>query len=245
MFYLADQVNDSGGHNLHLPNFQALTYANVPRAIWITDTKLLGGYLGGDVVLPLVYNSLKVGPFSGSTFGVGDFYGEGTLSWHPKQFDIGAAVGFWAPSGDSSGSPTSTRAGSGYWTPELTLGATWYPDEAKTWAISALNRYEFNTKDRDTHETPGQAWTLEWGVSKKVVKTIDLGLVGYYQQRTTESWGPDPGEFPYSRVAAVGPEINVFFPKPKLFASLRYNYEFMAEERAQGHTVALTLTKVF
>jgi hypothetical protein len=34
-------------------------------------------------------------------------------------------------------------------------------------------------------------------------------------------------------------------PKLMAFASLRYNYEFMAENRAQGHTVALTLTKRF
>jgi len=30
-----------------------------------------------------------------------------------------------------------------------------------------------------------------------------------------------------------------------LFLSLRYNYEFMAESRAQGNTVALTATKRF
>jgi hypothetical protein len=245
LFYMAQVVNNGAGHNIAPVGFQALTYATVPRLIYISDVKVLGGYLGGDVVLPIIYNSLKVPGFDKSTFGVGDFYGESTLSWHPKQFDIGSAVGFWAPSGDSSGSPTSTRAGLGFWTPELTLGVTWHPDEAKTWSVSALNRYEFNTKDRDTHETPGEAWTLEWGVSKKLIKKIDLGVVGYYQQRTTSSWGPDPGEFPQSRVAAVGPEINVFFPTLKLFTSLRYNYEFMAENRAQDHTVTLTLTKIF
>jgi hypothetical protein len=35
------------------------------------------------------------------------------------------------------------------------------------------------------------------------------------------------------------------FPKQMFFVSLRYNYEFMAENRAQGHTTALTLTKRF
>jgi hypothetical protein len=30
-----------------------------------------------------------------------------------------------------------------------------------------------------------------------------------------------------------------------LFVSLRYDYEFLADNRAQGHTVALTLTKRF
>jgi hypothetical protein len=244
VFYLAQRANNGAGHNIVPVGFEALTYANVPRLIFISDVKVLYGNLGGDIVLPLVYNSLRAGPYDSSRFGIGDFYAESTLSWHPKQFDIGAAVGFWAPTGDSAKPPT-TVAGSGFWTPELTLGVTWHPDEAKTWAVSALNRYEFSTEDRDIPETPGQAWTLEWGVSKKVIKTIDLGVVGYYQQRVTGSSGPDPSAYPYSRVAAVGPEINVEFPKPMLFVSLRYNYEFMAENRAQGHTVALTLTKRF
>ena len=247
VFYAAQDLNDGAGHNVAPPNFQALVYANVPRAIYISDYKVLGGYLGGDVVLPFVYTDLSSaagGPVHGSTFGVGDFYGEGTLSWHPGQFDIGFAAGFWAPTG-VSGKPTSP--GSGFWTPELTLGVTYYFDADKTWAVSELNRYEVNTKDRDNHDTPGQAWTAEWGISKAVSKTLDLGLVGYFQTRTTSSYGlnaPD-ANYPYSRVAAIGPEVNYFIESMKLFVALRYNYEFMAENRMQGHTVALVLTKVF
>ncbi len=245
VFYVADQLNNGAGDSVGPNNLQALVYANVPRAIWITDKQLLGGNIGGDVVLPLVYTSLKAGPFSSSTFNVGDAYAESTLSWHPKQFDIGAALGLWAPTG-ASGKPTS--AGTGFWTPELTLGVTWYPDDEKTWAVSELNRYEFNSEDRDTHVTPGQAWTAEWGISKSLNKTIDVGLVGYYQPRITASTGNEPLAetlFPYSRVAAVGPEINVEIPSFKSFVSLRYNYEFMADNRLQGHTIALTLTKAF
>jgi len=118
----------------------------------------------------------------------------------------------------------------------------------KDGAVSALNRYEFNSEYRSTGVTPGQAWTLEWGISKKVTKTLDCGVVGYYQQRTTASTGNEPLAetlFPYSRVAAVGPEVNVFIPSVKLFVALRYNYEFMADNRVQGHTFALVLTKVF
>jgi hypothetical protein len=51
--------------------------------------------------------------------------------------------------------------------------------------------------------------------------------------------------FPYSRVAAFGPEVNVFIPCIKLWTQIRYNYEFMADNRAQGHTIALVLTKAF
>lgn len=50
---------------------------------------------------------------------------------------------------------------------------------------------------------------------------------------------------PLNRVAAIGPKVSTMFPKQMLFLSLRYNYEFMAKNRAQGQTVALTLTKRF
>jgi len=131
----------------------------------------------------------------------------------------------------------------GYWTFMQTAGATWYIDEGKTWAVSALNRYEFNTEQRDTHVTPGQAYTLEWGLSKTVAQGIDLGAVGYFQQQVTANSGAPSSS--RSSVAAVGPEINLMIPNAKLFVSLRYNYEFMAESRAQGQTFALTLTKPF
>ena len=192
VFYVAEQLNNGAGQSAGPGNFQALTYAQVPRVIWITDTKVprrlprRGRLAAAD--LPERQGGAG---YNSSTFGIGDFFAESTLSWHLKQFDIGAGAGFWAPTGDSA-SPPTTRPGSGYWTPMLTLGATWYPDEAKTWAISVLNRYEFNTEDRDTHETPGQAWTMEWGISKTLAKTIDCGIVGYYQQRVTQSTGPAP-----------------------------------------------------
>ena len=61
-----------------------------------------------------------------------------------------------------------------------TAGVTWYIDEEKTWAVSALNRYEFSTSQRDANVIPGQTYTLEWGVSKSLCKESDLGVVGYY-----------------------------------------------------------------
>ena len=239
-FYWADRLNDSSGNpNPHVSNFKAFTYANIPRAIWITDTKFLGGFVGVDALLPLVNQHVRAGTFDSTTFGIGDLFGEGTLSWHIKQFDFAVASGVWALTGDSG--PGTTRVGAGFWTFMQTAGATWYVDEAKTWAVSALNRYEFNTKQRDTHVTPGDAYTLEWGVSKGVCKEADLGVVGYYQQQVTGN----SNKMPLNRVAAIGPEVSAMFPKQMFFVSLRYNYEFMAESRAQGSAIALTLTKRF
>ena len=39
---------------------KAFVYANVPRLLWITDTKVLGGYLGLDALVPLRYTDLNI-----------------------------------------------------------------------------------------------------------------------------------------------------------------------------------------
>ncbi len=241
--YYSTRLNDANGDKIAGADPKAIVYANVPRVIWITDAKLLGGYLGVDALLPLTYNELKVntpgGPFNDQTFGIGDFFLEGTWSMHIPQFDFSAAAGAWMPTGDFS-PQNPTYAGSGFWTVMFTAGATWYIDKEKNWSVSALNRYEINTQQEDTHVTPGQAYTVEGGVSYTINKMFDVGPVGYYQQQVTSTGGA-----PLNRVAAAGGEIGAFYPKIMFGWSLRYLYEFMAESRLQGQTVALTLTKRF
>ena len=60
-----------------------------------------------------------------------------------------------------------------------------------------------------------------------MAKVVDLGAVGYYQQQVTPTAAHRASS--RNRVAAVGPEVSVAFPKQMFFVSLRYNYEFMAE----------------
>lgn len=126
----------------------------------------------------------------------------------------------------------------------LTAGATWYPDQEKKWAMSALSRYEISHRKKDTDITPGQAYTLEWGASYAVRKTVDVGVVGYYQLQTTKDCGSGADDVK-DQVVAIGPEVNMFCPKLGLFTSIRYNYEILSEARFQGHTVAVTFTKRF
>lgn len=237
-FYFSDRMNNAQGDKVGSP--EAFVYANVPRLIWITDTKVLGGYLGVDALVPLKYTHLQG---AGQYFGVGDVFFEGTWSMHLKQWDFAFGAGAWAPTGNPATRTHPTWAGNGYWTEMLTAGATWYPDEAKRWSLSALNRYEFNQEQQDTDKTIGQAWTLEGGVGYGVSKTFDVGVIGYYQQQITPTTGDTYSQ--RNRVAGVGPEIGAFFPSITLGVSLRYAYEFMAQSRLQGNTITLTLTKVF
>jgi hypothetical protein len=246
-FYYADHVNNAQGNRV--VDQTAFIYAQAPRMLWITDTKVLDGYLGVDALIPFMYKDLKG---IDHDFSVGDLFFEGTWSRHWKQWDVGLGVGAWAPTGEFSTLTTPggrkvanpIHAGEGYWGEMITAGATWYPDEAKKWSLSALNRYEFNQKQEDTGITPGQAYTVEGGIGYAVAPGIDIGAIGYYQQQVTgDSGNGTPSG--RNRVAAIGPEINAFFPKIMLGISLRYAYEFMADNRLQGNTFTLTVTKRF
>ena len=247
IFYFANRVNDSHGNEIKPADPQAFVYANAPRLVWITETKFLGGFVGVDGLIPLKYTSLEAntpgGPIDESAFGIADLFAECTLSWHPKQFDLAVGYGIWAPTGDFS-EFDPTLPGAGFWTHMLTAAVTWYPDAQKKWALSALSRYEFNHEQKDTDITRGQAYTLEWGLSYSPKPTIDVGLVGYWQIQTTEDSGGFASDEKDS-VAGIGPEISAVCPKLGVITSLRYVYEFAAENRLQGHTVSLTLTKQF
>lgn len=239
-FYFADQLNDNNGNKIPGLNPKAFIYANVPRIVWITDEQVLGGNLGVDALVPLQYTDLRVGGFDDSTFSIGDLFVEGTLSWHQDQADFSVGYGLWAPTGDFSAS-NPTHPGLGFWTHMLTAGVTWYPDKDKRWSISLLNRYEISHEQRDTHITPGQAYTLEWGVGYGVKKTLDVGVAGYCQFQTTTQSGSSLKD----QVVAIGPEISGVCPSMGLLYSLRYLREVSADNRFEGNTVALTLTKRF
>ncbi len=236
--YFADTFRDGP------PDFDLTVYVQAPRLIWITKETVLGGSYGADVLVPFVYQDLAVGSGNWDGFGLGDIFVEPvTLSWHKPRYDIGLGYGVWMPTGDFDAAEM-VNPGKGYWGHMLTAGATVYLDKGKSWAVTALNRYEINHENSDTDQTPGHAWTLEWGVSKTFKQTLDVGVVGYYQLQTTEDSGAGATEDRDS-VCGLGPEVNLFLPKIMFFVSARYVYELDAKHRPEGHLINVTLTKGF
>ena len=247
LFYFADELKNPNGDSVG--DLDLFAYAQAFRPVWITNLKLLGGYYGMDVLVPFILTdfSLKMpsGPPSDCSFGLGDIFIEPiTLSWHWQQADLGVGYGFWVPTGHQTfGAPA--KPGKGFWSHMFTLGGTWYPDVEKTWSVSLLNRYEIHMEHEDIDITPGNTFSLELGIGKAVTPTLELGLAGYYQTQTTEDGGVPWRSKELDHVFGIGPEVVVAFPKCALFVSLRYAREFSAEDRPEGNTATLTLTKKF
>lgn len=242
MFYTADRFVDGP------PGFDIFAYVNAPRFIWMTDWKVLGADYGMDVIVPFGYMDWNLstpgGKVSDDFCGIGDIQLEpALLSWHLPQVDLAAGYAVWVPTGDFSTTRPDVLA-KGFWSHMLTFGTTWYPDQEKTWALSLLNRYEFCQEQEDTKIDPGQVYTLEFGLSKSLSKTIDAGLVGYWQQQTTDDEGAT-ATTAHDRKVGLGAEISGVCPITGLLGSLRYVHEFNAEERPEGELITLTVTKRF
>ncbi len=240
-FYTADTLD---GSSLNL-NFFA--FAEAPKFVWMTPWTLFGANYGCDVIVPFVYQNFSSHQLgTGGEFNLGDIYASPfVLSWHFKHFDVATAYGIWAPSGEFD-VHSLTSPGKGFWSHMITLGAVWYPDDAKKWAFSLLNRYEISTEQDQTQITPGNMFSTEWAISRTVLPGVDVGVAGYWQQETTQDSGPKATTATaLSSVVGVGPEVSVVWEKIGLISSLRYIYEVDAKDRPKGQTFALTLTRRF
>lgn len=244
-FYYTDRLNDPDGDKVPI-DFEAFAYVNAFRPVWITDVKVLGANYGCDVLVPLVYEDVKVNGVRQNESGLGDIFVEPvTLSWHWQQADASVGYGLWVPTGDADPEKALTGGvGQGHWSHMFTAGGTVYFDTRKTWSFSALGRYEIHTANNDyAGLEAGDTLSLEWGLGKALAQSVEVGVIGYWQAQTTDDSGLAIEE--KDHVVAVGPEISLFCSKLGLFASLRYAYEVTAEDRPQGHTGVLTLTKKF
>jgi len=76
---------------------------------------------------------------------------------------------------------------------------------------------------------------------------MNLGAAGYAHFKITGDSGsdiPPPLRGFKDRVFALGPEFNIFIPKPRLALLARYEPEFGARNRNQGQTFVFSIAWV-
>ncbi|MGH8546808.1 MAG: transporter, partial [Gammaproteobacteria bacterium] len=92
--------------------------------------------------------------------GVGDLFVQPVmLGWSGKHYDVLAAYGFYAPTGEEN-------IGLDFWTHQLQLAGTWYPFDDKGTAVMVASTYEIHHEKEDQDLTPGSRFTLNWGISQ-------------------------------------------------------------------------------
>jgi hypothetical protein len=248
VLYTADDLRDKNGKEVDV-DFDVNVYALVNRLVYSSGIELLGANLVADICVPLVYTdiSMKAGGmtlFDDNEFGLGDILIEpAILAWHGPRYDAALGVGVYLPTGNFDADEPASP-GKGFWTGMLTAGATFYFDEAKTWSVSALSRYEIHSEQEDTDITYGNDFHFEWGLGKTLAKTWDVGLAGYCRWQLTDDSGPGTTN-DREEAYAIGPEVSVFVPEWGLGVSMRSLWEFENKVNSQGNVTTLMIMKAF
>lgn len=246
----SDKLLDADGDEVDV-GFDLRLLANVHRVVWISDTQVFGADFGMAANIPILATDLEISAagVKDSDIGLGDILIEPlVLAWHGNRYDAAAAWGLNMPTGRyDKDEPASV--GSGYWSSLLSLGATYYFDDAKTWSASALSRTIFYGEQEDTDITLGPEFGVEWGIGKTFPVSTGLllrpGICGHGIWQIGEDSGPGTTD-DTDTIYAAGAELNLFWLPPHLYQlNLRFLQEFGAENVSEGTRIIFTLTKSF
>jgi len=253
-FYTTDTLKDDEGETLGShPRINSSFIG--PGVVWVTNAKLFGGHLGGQI-LPVAFMKARIeGPSLDvpGSFNFSDIYVQPIqLGWETARADFVAGWGIFMPTGkwELGG---DDNGGLGMWSNDFQAGTTVRLDNRRAWAASVLGTYEVHSKKKDADLKAGNILTLEGGLGHSSYAKVDgaplprittVGLVYYAQFKVT---GDTAGiltpliEGKKDHVFGIGAEASVFLPKPKLLLGFRAVPEFGAVNRTQGWTLVATI----
>lgn len=258
--YSAGQLNGPDGNRVPGVTGTYSFWVDENIIYYVPDHKILGGYFMPYVVLNYASGEL-VANFTGTNLGAAgggsgfaDMFVEPlNIGWHfGKRVDFNAGYAFTAPTGRFT-QGASNNVGSGYWGNNITTGTTFYITKNHGTTANLSTDWEIHGKKSGTNVTPGQAFTIEWGIGqvlplkKDMSMLAQLGLVGYDQWQVSNSSGsvslPPPlppvpaSSLPFYSVHAIGVQANFIVPAKDVVAFFKYYDEYRALARPQGRTI--------
>lgn len=214
------------------------------------EIAMLGGArFSSAVTIPIANNSLTSsaqGAIS-SGGGLGDVYFQpAILGWANERADIRGIFSFLAPTGKFNAG-ANDNVGSGYWTPAISAGETFYLSEDKATTLSVFEMYEFHGAQSGTHIHPGETFDLDYSLMRAFTFTdsrLQVGLLGYGAWQTTAKTGPEitvAQEAQRYRVNAIGAGLNFVLPTRKVTLSFKYFDEYSNQWTYEGHSVQISV----
>jgi hypothetical protein len=247
--YSANSLKDSNGNTV---SGISGTYS-----FWVTENvfyyvpkhKFLGGTFASMAALNLANGSLTADlgippqlSAKGGGEGMADTWVQPVnLGWHVKRADVYVGYAFMAPTGRYV-PLASNNVGSGYWGNNFVSGTTAYLTKNKGTSLNLFTDWEFHGTKKGTNITPGQAFSIEWGLGqviplkKDFSRLLQMGAIGYDQWQVTPNTGLTSG-LPFYSVHAVGLQANFLAPKKGLTLFFKYEPEYLAKARPQGRTI--------
>jgi hypothetical protein len=231
-YYSAGHFKDKNGKNAPFP-FNVDVYANVFRLIHVTDIKILGGFWGMHIFLPLAKVDVHKSPGgSGNNAGLGDIIIDPLiLSWHGKNWHVATGLDIYCPTGNYDKYRVA-NTGRNYWTFEPIVAGTYVTDGG--FEVSAKFLYDFNTRNPDTDYLSGQEFHVDYTVGQKI-GNLSLGAGGYYYQQTTSDDTDGPVNYGKGMTIAVGPQAK--YDHKNMSFVLKYYFELESYNRPQGNNL--------
>ncbi|MBI5444262.1 MAG: transporter [Deltaproteobacteria bacterium] len=268
-FYIKDylasvqkfRLTDDDGKKVPVDLKVNLTVA-VPRFIWMTPVKILGGNLGGYAVFPLYWSDVRSNALGidSRDSGLGDIPWAPLIAWHfGPSFHVAFAEEVVVPTGNyRGGDPASQILSKNHWTFETILAAT-YIWRGLDLSVKAM--YDVNTKNDDYtlgvpgvgafegELKPGQEFHFDWALSYARTETLRYGISGYaYWQVTKDEFTSDAigtvkGD--KGQIFAAGPTIKYWPNQGRFSATLKHQREFGAKNLPEGQLTWLNLIWAF
>jgi hypothetical protein len=261
--YDAGAFNDRNGKSVPVTgSYDVWAVENV--FYFVPDTKFLGGNLGFMVMFPTPATGELVASLNvqgapnlsgaGGGSGLADLWLQPfTVGWHLKRLDLWVGDAFMVPTGRYSPGATN-NVGTGYFGNHLQTGATFYVTKNKGTSANVFTDWEVHGNRQGTNNTfksPGQAFTVEWGVGqilplkKNLSQLLQIGVVGYDQWQITDNGGTVPigpiivpAKFlPYYSVHGVGGQLNYILPAKNFSLFFKYYHEYKSYSATLGNTI--------
>jgi hypothetical protein len=245
LYYNADEFNNKHGKNID-KNFDLDVVANTFRFIYITKQKILGGYWGVHMFVPIVYQDVTattpIGVKSDTQTGLGDIIVDPfILSWHSKNWHFVTGIDIYMPTGryDKDDMANTSR---NYWTFEPIVAFTYMSDFGLE--VSSKFMYDINTNNPDTDYRSGQEFHFDYTVGYKI-QNWNVGVAGYYyKQVTNDEIDGEKVKFPEplgfedgfkGQAIAVGPAVKYSYKNMSF--TLKYLWETEVEHRPEGQSL--------
>jgi hypothetical protein len=257
-YYHAGHFNDSGGAKVP-GNNNLTTVSAITHLSYFSTCKLLGGYIGAEVLVPLVDVDLGISSQPDvHEQGVGDLIiSPFMLQWNDgklfgKPFYQRLDLDFVVPTGKYN-SDRALNIGNNIVSVNPYYAFTIFP--ARKLEISARLHYLWNSQNDSPYDglhasstQPGQAFHANVAASYEVLIRLRLGISGYaLQQFTDDKINGNSIANSEERVFGIGPGLayNQDNNQDKLWITLNSYIETGAENRPEGMEVVLRISKAF
>lgn len=246
LYYDTDTTKDAQGKAQNV-GMQVGVFATVPRIIWTTPKKMLGGDVIFAGLVPITYQDARIDASNVHQHAahLGDVDVSTLLAWHGKRYDLAAGADWVLPTGAWDAN-SAVKPGNDEFTIMPDLGGTYYFDAQRKWNASVLARFEYHTAKRKQDIHMGDDMHFEWGAARDLNKPgMKLGAAGYAQWKVTDDSGKDVTWTPtaHDRVFAAGPELDMPLPRTPYQMQMRGEVEFGARSRTAGEVLSVVFTR--